>query len=497
MYKLRLNPYKSITYKKIDYANFGNGINTSYDEYSTPITYSKNTYNFNFKNGALKTGIGIGPLEVDVERDGGRYFKTLVTPDGLDVIAVWSFDRYVEQLDSFETYIIIYCSDKKLYYASLIDGTTFFSTIDSTLTFESVPTAIKYKLDGYDCMIFSTPEDGMYVFTGTSYYKQTSDCPPITSMCLHYERLFATVNGEKISLWFSDDLDPTNWNISSVEAGFINMIDARGPLNKVVNFKDYVFVFREYGISKLTAYGDQAEFNVTHLFLGSTKIYEKTVCVCGDVILMLLKDGIYAFDGINTQKLTLNIENIINPTKNAVACYHNGKYYLACNITFPDDEVVGCESENFTNNALIELDYLNGTFNITRGIDITYIYSSQDVSFSKLFCCYKNDGASVLGFIDESGGVLDSPTIKFWRSPKNDFGYPNKDKILKEIYFNAKQETEVIVESEKEIKSFVVNPVNYLIKINANMIGKEFAIHFRVTTKEAYISNPQIVVGFY
>ena len=102
-----------------------------------------------------------------------------------------------------------------------------------------------------------------------------------------------------------------------------------------------------------------------------------------------------------------------------------------------------------------------------------------------------------MGFIDESGGVLDSPTIKFWRSPKNDFGYPNKDKILKEIYFNAKQETEVIVESEKETKSFVVNPVNNLIKINANMVGKEFAIHFRVTTKEAYISNPQIVVGFY
>ena len=109
----------------------------------------------------------------------------------------------------------------------------------------------------------------MVVWDGVSDPYEVLDAPKISSMALHYERLFATVDGEKNSVWFSDDLDPTNWSMSLDEAGFIELIDERGALLKVVSFLDYIYIFREYGISRLTAYGDQTSFSVSNLFVSS------------------------------------------------------------------------------------------------------------------------------------------------------------------------------------------------------------------------------------
>lgn len=493
MYRVALRPSKSVSYKSVDYANFKNGINTATDEYVTPITYSKNAYNFEYKNGALCTGLGIGDLTVSMTRNDIN-FKTLITPEGVDILAVWTFDKYIEANDFVDTYIVIYCSDKKLYMANLITSVPTFDPV-SDKTFETIPTAIKYRVDGYDCLIFTTPSDGMFVYTAVGYEKDTTACPPITSMCMHYERLFATVNGEKISLWFSDDLDPTNWNVSSTEAGFINMIDARGQLNKVISFKDYIYIFREYGISRVTAYGVQEEFSVAHIYQSSTKIYENTVCECGDTVLMLANDGIYAFDGLSVSKLNLNIENILRPDINAVGAYHNGKYYLACRIDFPDDEVIGCEATEYTNNAIIEIDLNTGSFSITRGIDAVNLYSAKDYNFSELFCCYRYNGVVKLGFINQSGSVEGVAMTKLWRSPFTDFGYPNKDKILKELYFNCRQPTTIVIETESSSKEFIVTPKNGLARLYINIVGREFAIHFGVNTDTAYISNPKVVVG--
>lgn len=57
-------------------------------------------------------------------------------------------------------------------------------------------------------------------------------------MTMHYERLFATTSTDKYTLYFSDDLDPTNWNENITEGGFIQMLDERGELLKVISFWD-------------------------------------------------------------------------------------------------------------------------------------------------------------------------------------------------------------------------------------------------------------------
>ena len=53
---------KIVQYKKVNYANFLNGINVDYDQHILPINYSTNTYNFSFLSGALTTGLGISDI---------------------------------------------------------------------------------------------------------------------------------------------------------------------------------------------------------------------------------------------------------------------------------------------------------------------------------------------------------------------------------------------------------------------------------------------------
>ena len=183
------------------------------------------------------------------------------------------------------------------------------------------------------------------------------------------------------------------------------------------------------------------------------------------------------------------------PDNKAVATYHNGKYYLACKMKFPDEEKIGCESVDYTNNAILEIDLDNGSFSITRGIDVVYLYGSKDYKFSELFCCYRSGDRVTMGFINQSGSVNGVPTKKSWKSPATDFGYPYKDKILKEIYFNANQPTDIIIDTEKTTKKYKAYPVNGLVHLNINLVGKEFAIHFEIDTDTVYVSNPKVILG--
>ena len=62
---------------------------------------------------------------------------------------------------------------------------------------------------------------------------QVIDPPKITSMCIHDNRMFATIQGEARSIIFSEELNPINFNVSSDEGGYINMQDDFGNVTKL------------------------------------------------------------------------------------------------------------------------------------------------------------------------------------------------------------------------------------------------------------------------
>ena len=94
-------------------------------------------------------------------------------------------------------------------------------------------------------------------------------------MCLHYERLFAVVGGERNRLAFSANLEPTDWTEDLSSGGFIEMQDERGGLNRVISYNDYIYVFRDFGVARVSAYGDQTDFSVSQLFISSVNFMTK------------------------------------------------------------------------------------------------------------------------------------------------------------------------------------------------------------------------------
>ena len=92
----------------------------------------------------------------------------------------------------------------------------------------------------------SSLADGVYLVDPAATNIKVNNAPKITSMCVHYERIFATVQDNQNALWFCKEFDPTKWEIDGTGAGFIEMVDERGYLTKVISFLDYVYIFREY-----------------------------------------------------------------------------------------------------------------------------------------------------------------------------------------------------------------------------------------------------------
>ena len=487
----------NMIYKKINYATFINGLNTEIDENLLPIKYSINTFNFSFKNGALKDGLGIEKVGISYNSEDREQKKLLELPENLDVLGVWVFNRFTKDDNKYNNYLMLYCSDGKLYANFLRSSTTKFVPV-SSLVLSSCPTILNYKLNGQDVIIIVNKEDGMYVWNSIDPPEHIENAPIINSMCLHYERLFVTTDGDKRTVWFSDDLDPTNWNVQLNEAGFIEINDERGVLNRVVSFNDYVYVFREFGISRITAFAEQSNFFVTQLYTSGGRIYPDSICICGDRILFLASDGLFVFNGSTATKISLNIDKLFENTYNdkSKAAYFNGCYYLACRLNFNDGNIVGCEDKDYDNNALIELDVKTGEYTIMRGVDIQSLTVIKELSEHTILVCYKDSGIVKLGQISKSGKVEDISTKKVWQSPKTDFGLPLKDKVLREVILTSESDCEIVVHCDNDSCSFKVkgNKNPQIVKVLKK--GRYFSLDFISNSIDTNISNPQVVIGY-
>ncbi|MBR1984438.1 MAG: hypothetical protein IKA31_01735, partial [Clostridia bacterium] len=448
-YKKGLVVKNSKTYK-ITYNAFANGMTTELDDNLQNHKIAKLTYNFTSKNGALKSGLG---------------FKKLCFPNGLgeeiemnppkyEILKTWHFKNYNHVQDTRRDMFIVLCDDKYLYWTLIESQDPNFYMLN-TKKQESTPNVIGYRLNGEDSIIITSTTNEMQVVSPSGDVETFDNAPKFIAVCIHNERLFAITEGERSRLMFSANLDPTNWNLDIDEAGFIDMLDERGSMNNVISFKDYVYVIRDYGISRVSAYADQTEFMVTQLFNSSVKIYADSVAVCGEKMLFLAQNGIYVFDGYSTKKLDLPITDIFaKDNSKAVGAFYNGKYYLALKIDF-DDDIVGAESSlSFVNNALIELDLDDYSYSILRGVDILSMLTIKHENCNKLVANFRGDNCLKLGELtQETSMVFYENLPKKWVSPKSNLGFANKLKIIKEITLLSKGDISITIATDKETKT--------------------------------------------
>ncbi|MBO5884349.1 MAG: hypothetical protein J6Q51_00970, partial [Clostridia bacterium] len=220
---------KKVKNYTINFSAFASGMNTEVDEGILPYKYAKKCYNYTVENGALKNGIGFEPLSLPVSSDDITTERLITMEPNQSVKALWVFKYFDTETNKPDYKLLFYTEGGIIRWTNLVGQYPYTFEIASFIYSSGVPNAVNYRLNGIDVMIFSSATDGMWTYNGNHNAQKIEDGPSIVSMCLHYERLFAIIeNGERNRLSFSASLDPTNWNQTLEEGGFIDMLDERG-----------------------------------------------------------------------------------------------------------------------------------------------------------------------------------------------------------------------------------------------------------------------------
>lgn len=283
------------------------------------------------------------------------------------------YRRFDTEKNDYEYTLFSQANSGNLYWMPYDNGTDKF-TMAPAAPKGDIVCALNYRYNDKDVFLMASTGKKLLIADHKTI-TAVQNIPPITSMCLHSERVFLTCDDERNSLWFSDDFDPSNWNVSLTEAGFIHFEDDGGKVIKAVSFLNYVYIFREYSIYRLFATGEQSDFSLTKLFMSTGKIYPKSITLAGDRIIFLAEDGFYAFDGANCVRTLKNVR-LDGKKEDVVSAYHEGNVYIACKINYPLNQAVGCEmspvDELYVNNTVVIYNPKSGHSNFIRGYDVYY-----------------------------------------------------------------------------------------------------------------------------
>lgn len=473
-------------------------VDSDSDARGLSIGNSPMSYNFDITTGALKDGIGVGKLKFRRNSDRDVYKELDYPPDDSFVLACWLYTSYTDGINVDKSILVAYTSKGAIFYNRLHTEHTEFTLLDG-VTFSSQPVVLACKLDGEDALILTTKAEGTYVWKFPLALEKIENMPSIGSMCVHDERLFATLVGDQRSVYYSDDLNVESLERSSKSNRYINLHDDYGCCNKVVSFDGYLYVFKDYNICKITTnYSDKNAFTINPISVSNGRIYEKTICICGDRIYYLSSDGLYSFDGDKSKRVDLSLNRLMEGIDNssAVAGYSNGYYYLSCRINYEDGEYIDDEDYYYNNNILIRYNIDSGKFNILRGRDVIGIYVINDIIESRVCVLVKEPTAArEMGIVDMSGQYYKECTTKVWSTSILDFDNPGKSKLLKELSLYTKSNIQIVIKTESESRTFEVIGSESIQSIQVNMKGKTFQCQFVSSTNNNYISSVNFVVG--
>lgn len=480
---------KKKSQKNLIYDVFQNFVNSKLADSRQEIKNVSSTYNFEISDGELKTGYGFKKLQMPTSTSNLDSEEVLAL-DGNEVYALWSFKWYSSVAKENRYYIVYFNDLNRLGFANLFNTRplALFAPTD----FTSVPVGNKTRFNGDDAMVFSGDIDGLYLMTG-SISRMYEDAPKVMSICWQFDKYFAIVAGEQVNLYYSDNKDITTWTDQTMKQ--IVFDDDKGKLNKVMAFNDYVYVFRDFGISKISIYSTKNLFDVSGIYQCDSFIYPGTIASSGDKIYFLEGSGIYSFNGSSTTKINLDCDELLNNTQkhNASAVCFEGKYYLACRYDFTDGKSIGCENESdYINNVLIILDLVSKKVNLVRGVDIRQLCVLNNPYKSKVVACFNGGNKSFIGELTKDGEIFEVATNKEWTSVLSDLDTPEKLKKVEYLTIKTTTDCQVKVESDRGEKIVEVIGSDKLQKLQINLCGREFKVSFLATSKEVNISNVKL-----
>ena len=396
--------------------SFYNYLPTNKLKNSKGIAVAKFPYNINKKTEAELNIAGAGVEYVK----GLGYFKQFFPENGKTVHRLF-----------------VYANNNKIYFNQLLSSTyELFDLYD--LSFDSAPIILNFKKDGEDASIMACDNSMTIWITNYSPYT-IENVPIITSMCMNEGVLFCTIKEPAFKIWYATDLDAENIGSITNNSGYVSLEDDFGYARKVVVLNEDVYVFRDYGISKINHIKN--DISASQIYSSNTLIYSNTVCVCGNSILFMTNNGLYSFNGVKVSKMKVEILNGINfANDSACAASMGEKYYLALRMNFEDNKQILCEEQDYVNNALLIIDTANFNYEIIRGVDINSLLPIKTPAFEKMLVVFNSQFKEKIGQIDDNSQIIGVNLPKFWCS----------DSIVEN--YNTKLFTKLIVKADKDVK---------------------------------------------
>lgn len=452
------------------FSDFSGGVSGQREENLLPQRYARAGFNFASGDGALRGDPGVSALSAGI----GIADKSFAIA-GESVEGVYYFRRYDHEEDCPDDKLLFYTASHKIYASDLCQAGAPY-LVD--MTFSSRPFGVGYRLNGEDVIILATETDAMTVWDGVNDPYQLTDAPRVSSLCVHYERLFATAAGENTAVWFSDDLNVTNWNVSLDEAGFIENVDEGGGFLKAVSFLDSVYLFRSYGISRLTAYADQTAFRLSRLFVSAGRILPDTVCVCGDRINFLTEQGLYSFDGYDTVRLCPQWDRLILPREGSPsAAFAEGNYLLCCRADFGESGA--------GNNALL----IAGREQTVCKMPVDFVAALSAESRNMALLCAEGKAA----MLDKSGKWFGQALEKRWETPFSDLNRADAQKVAQLLTLNADGPCTVTVRSERGSRTLSFAGTGAEQK-RFSLRGTRFSLEISSEAPNLCLSKPELTI---
>lgn len=279
------------------------------------------------------------------------------------------------------------------------------------------------------------------------------------------ERIWGgAIDGEPDKLVYSAPYDPTDWeaNLEIPEDGAGEVLQPSwdgDSFKDLKAFGDQLIAFKEHRVWRVigTSPGDYA-FNEQ---FGGGSPFMNTVVVDGERIIMVDRDGLEIYDGMNVTPYARNQFDAIWRTVNRsamdqmCAAMYDNRYYLAMPV-----------NGSTVNNAMLVVNMTDGT--------ILYYTDLQIESFmqlnERLYATSSDLPGRILILKYDSwveGKAIGSATK--WVSPWTDFGYKKIVKGGFELYFTPEVQKEEVtlsisIQTEKKTKtkSYTVKPLNVI-----------------------------------
>ncbi len=479
--------------KNLVFSIFQNGIVTDKDDSVLDANICTKAYNVSFSDGALKTGLGFEDFKLpDYDGDLNDCHIMDFASEMDEVTALWMDRWYNNNTNKYYYQLLCTDSENTLYGVVIPDVMEgFVMTKSVKLQNKTVTFGRNYRIDNVDSSIFFT-DKGMVYLTYKSDICFTN-VPAMISCVVHYGNFFGITNINRNTLVYTTNLNLTEWD--SEQSSTIEFLDNRGAFTKLILFNDYVYLFRENGITKISLYSSKDNFSFTHLYSSTSKIYEESVCVCGDVVVFVTRDGIYKFNGSSVTKILEELDGYVKNFDNTNCCCAclDGKYYLATCCRFDDEEIVGCEQVAYKNNILFEFDIQRNEYDIIRGVDIRKLLAIDTPIINKLCACFYGENKQRVGELNLSGKVFEYSCLKMWKSAASDLGEFGKRKHLKEIVLTCLYDCDFEIESDEEKKIFSIKGKKNEQRMQISMFGKQFRFIFRTNNENIEIRKPVVV----